>query len=58
MTSRKKKAVGFGVTAALFALFAGIFGFTDADPSWLGNLVAIVAAVAGAVGLSIVIPEE
>ncbi len=58
MTTRKRKAVGFGLTAAMFALFAGVFGFMDADPAWLSNLTAIVAAIAGVVGITIMVPEE
>ena len=58
MTDRKKRAVGFGISAALFALVAGVFGFTEVNPDWLGNVLAIVAAVAGVVGITIVVPDK
>lgn len=58
MTARKKKAVGFGISAGLFALMAGIFGFTDVTPDWVNNVMAVVAAVSAALGLTVEIPEE
>lgn len=57
MTARKKKAVGFGISAGLFALAAGIFGFTEVTPDWVNSVMAIVAAVAGVIGVGIVVPD-
>lgn len=58
MTARKKKAVGFGVSAGLFALMAGIFGFTEVTPDWVGNVLSLVAGVSAVFGLTVVVPEE
>jgi hypothetical protein len=57
MTPRKKKGVGFIVTAALFALAGGVFIGTEITPAWLNVLMAGASALAGVFGLVIIVPE-
>lgn len=57
MTPRKKKGIGFLVTAGLFALAGGIFVGMDATPDWLNTVMGIASAIATALGLVIVVPD-
>lgn len=57
MTPRKKKGIGFIVTAALFAVAGGVFIGTAATPSWLDIVFAGVSALASVFGLVIIVPE-
>jgi hypothetical protein len=57
MDPRKKKGVGFIVTAALFAVAGGVFIGTSATPDWLNIVFAGVSALAGVFGLVIIVPD-
>ena len=57
MTPRKKKGIGFLVSAGLFALVGGIFVGVEVTPDWVTTVLGIVSAIATALGLVIVIPD-
>jgi hypothetical protein len=57
MTPRKKKGIGFIVTAALFAVAGGVFVGTDVTPDWLNVVFAGISALAGVFGLVIIVPD-
>jgi len=57
MTTRKKKGVGFAVSAAGFALCAAVFIGWDVTPEWVASVMNIVAVVAGALGFTFVYPD-
>lgn len=57
MDPRKKKGIGFIVTAALFATAGGVFIGTSATPDWLNVVFAGISALAGVFGLVIIVPD-
>lgn len=57
MDARKKKGIGFFVTAALFAIAGGVFVGMASTPDWLNTVLGIASAIATAVGLVIIVPD-
>ena len=57
MTARKKKGIGFGISAVAFALASAVFIGWDVTPDWVNTALNLVAVIAGALGFSTVYPD-
>lgn len=57
MTARKKKGIGFLITAGIFAIVGGVFIGTDVTPEWVGLLTQGIGLIAGLLGFKIVSPD-
>ena len=57
LSSRKKVAIGFWVTSALFAIIGGIVWNTTVNPTWLTVALPLVVVVADAIGLAVTVPQ-
>jgi len=57
MTDRKKKGIGFLITAGIFAIVGGVFIGTDATPEWTGMLIQGIGLIAGLFGFVVVYPD-
>ena len=54
----KRKAVGFILTAVVFALAGILVGLIGELPSWFGMIADAIAAVAGVFGIYFVAPGK
>jgi len=57
LSTRKKTAIGFWITGAIFIVVGGIIWNTSVNPNWLTIALPIVALVAEAVGVAITLPQ-
>ncbi len=57
LSQRKKVAIGFWVTGAVFIAVGGVVWNTQVNPNWLTIALPIVALVAEAIGIGITLPQ-
>lgn len=53
-----KKAIGYGVSALLFAGAAAVTAFVPDAPSWLTGVLSSVAGIANFFGVRVVLPQK
>ncbi len=57
MSARKKVALGFAITGAVFIAVGAITWNTTVNPTWLTIGLPLVSMIAEAIGFSIIIPQ-
>jgi hypothetical protein len=57
LSPRKKVALGFAITGAVFIAVGAIIWNTMVNPSWLTIGLPLVGLVAEAVGFTIILPQ-
>lgn len=58
MTDRKKKGIGFLISAVAFGIAGSFLVFATQTPVWVAQALDIVAIVAAALGFVIVFPDK
>ena len=57
MSARKKVALGFAITGAVFSAVGAVIWNTSVNPNWLSVGLPLLSLVLEGIGFSIIIPQ-